>query len=403
MLKRILFVDDEPNILQAFERQLRKQFDLQTAIGPELGLQAITNNGPFPVVVSDLRMPHMNGIEFLTRVRQIAPDTVRVMLTGDADLGATIQAVNEGKVFRFLTKPCPSDMLARTLEAALEQHRLITSERELLERTLRGSIGVLSEILSLVNPAAFSRGHRVRRYVHQMSETLNLPERWQYELAAMLSQVGCVIVPLEVLDKSYGGHPLSPEEQKILASQTEVGHHLLAKIPRMENVARMVASQRASWNDKATASDVVKTGGELLRVALDFDEYMMQGGSVSTVLTRMRRSKEYNPEFVGALEQVQVAEATSETRQIKVAQLKISMIINADVFSKSGLLLLAKGQEVTGSVIARLDSFARTIGVVEPIAVIVTGTSQPLPSPDEFTGLATAVLRDGVNPSASLV
>jgi len=398
MPKRILCVDDETNVLQAFERQLRKQFDLKTALGPELGLQALADNGPFAVVVSDLRMPGMNGIEFLTRVRQKAPDTVRVMLTGDADLGATIKAVNEGQIFQFLTKPCPADMLARTLESGLEQHRLITAERELLERTLRGSIGVVSEILSLVNPSAFSRAHRIRRYVQQMAERLNLPDRWQYELAAMLSQIGCVVVPLEVLEKSYGGHVLTAEEQEILSSQSQVGHNLLAKIPRMENVAKMVADQRAPWTGKPAGTDLVKTGAQLLRVALDFDEYMMRGAAFDAVLTRMRRCKEYDPELIAVLEQVQVAEATSETRLVKVSQLRTSMIIHADVFSKSRLLLLAKGQEVTSSVIARLNSFARTIGVVEPIHVIVSCTNPQIPSPEEFTGLAAAVLRDASNP-----
>src|SRR5580704_2833849 len=113
MLKRILFVDDEPNVLQAFERQFRKQFEIHTAVGPAPGLTAVAENGPFSVIVSDLRMPGMDGIEFLTRVRQMAPDTVRVMLTGQADLGASIAAVNHGNIFQFLTKPCPSETLAR--------------------------------------------------------------------------------------------------------------------------------------------------------------------------------------------------------------------------------------------------------------------------------------------------
>src|ERR1700730_10145589 len=113
MLKRILCVDDEPNVLQAFERQFRKQFELHTAIGPERGLQAVAENGPFSVIVSDLRMPGMNGIEFLTRAKLMAPDTVRVMLTGQADLNATIAAVNQGNIFQFLIKPCPSDTLVR--------------------------------------------------------------------------------------------------------------------------------------------------------------------------------------------------------------------------------------------------------------------------------------------------
>src|SRR6185503_12829528 len=97
MTRRILCVDDDVHILQAFERQFRNQFEIQTALGPLLGLKAVAGDGPFAVVISDLRMPDMDGIEFLSRVRQASPDAVRIMLTGNADLNASISAVNEGK------------------------------------------------------------------------------------------------------------------------------------------------------------------------------------------------------------------------------------------------------------------------------------------------------------------
>ena len=106
MVRRILCVDDEPNVLLALERQFRKQFEIQTAVGSELGLKAIVENGPYAVVVSDLRMPVMDGNRFLAQVRKLSPDTVRVMLTGQADLADAITAVNEGHIFQFLTKPC---------------------------------------------------------------------------------------------------------------------------------------------------------------------------------------------------------------------------------------------------------------------------------------------------------
>src|ERR1022692_4876094 len=202
----------------AMERQFRRQFEIRTAVGPVLGLQAIAEAGPFAVVVSDLRMPVMDGVEFLTRVRAISPDSVRVMLTGQADMEAAIAAVNQGNIFQFLTKPCPSGTLTRALNSALEQYRLITAERELLEQTLRGSVGVLSEILSLPNPVAFGRAQRIRRYVVHMSARLDLPGRWQFEVAAMLSQIGSVTVPPEVMDKYYRRDPLTPEETQILAS-----------------------------------------------------------------------------------------------------------------------------------------------------------------------------------------
>ena len=371
MTERVLFVDDDTRVLQALERQLHKQFQIQTALGPELGLQAIASAGPFAVVVSDLRMPGMNGIEFLTRVRQAAPDAVRVMLTGEADLSATIAAVNDGQIFQFLTKPCPSDMLARAVKAALEQHRLITAERELLENTLRGAIGVLSEILGLVNPQAFSRTQRLRRYVQHMAQKLNLSEAWQYEVAAMLSQIGCVTVPPSILEKSYRMQPLTPAEEEILTSQSRVGSKLLVKIPRLENVGQMVAQQQSPWTPQPGAPDPVKTGAHLLKVASDFDEQVMRGNSLESVLTKMRGSPQYNPAFVAALQELQLEEAQSEVRWVNLAQLRPQMIISAGVYSKTGLVLLAKGQEVTDSAIARLNSFASLFGIIEPISVMV--------------------------------
>jgi response regulator RpfG family c-di-GMP phosphodiesterase len=257
MTDKILCVDDEPNILRAFERQLRGHFEVVTAQEPHQALQMIAENGPFAIVVSDLRMPDMNGIDFLSHVRQIAPDTVRVMLTGNADLSAAMTAVNEGRVFQFLTKPCPGDMLLRTLEAASEQHRLITAERELLEQTLQGSIGILVEILSHINPAAFSRSHRIRRYVRHMVKQLKLPDAWQYELAATLSQIGCVVVPPEIMEKIHSRRPLSATEQDMFRSQSLLGHKLLAKIPRLEKVARMVAQQESAWDGRQTSDPVL--------------------------------------------------------------------------------------------------------------------------------------------------
>jgi response regulator RpfG family c-di-GMP phosphodiesterase len=383
MTNKILCVDDEPKILEAFERQLRRQFDLQTAAGPEKGLQAISESGPFAVVVSDLRMPGMNGIEFLSRVRQTAPDAVRIMLTGDADLSAAMMAVNEGNIFQFLTKPCPADMLARSFQASLKQHQLITAERELLEQTLQGSIGALIEVLSLVNPAAFSRTHRIRRYVRHLAEQLKLADRWQYELAATLSQIGCVVVPPEVMDKSHLRRTLTAHEQEILSSQGMVGRNLLAKIPRLGKVAQMVAEQTANWNG-TESSDPVLIGAQLLRVALDFDEEVQQGKSLGEAMSLLRARRQHNPKFIDALRQLQIEVSKNQIRLVNLDQLKPGMHIEADLYSKTGLLLLAKGQEVTESAIARLTSFASLFGVAEPISVVIPGADQQTAPTDEL-------------------
>jgi CheY-like chemotaxis protein len=381
MLKRILCVDDEPNVLQAFERQFRREFDVQTAPGPEVALQRLAAEGPFAVVVSDMRMPVMDGAEFLSRVREHWPDTVRVMLTGQADLHSTMAAVNQGNIFQFLTKPCPTDILARAMNAALEQHRLIIAERELLEGTLRGSIGVLCEILSLVNTSAFGQAQRILRYVRCMAEALQLPDLWQYELAAMLSRIGCVTVPPEVMEKYRAGQPLGEAEKQLLQSQGRVGCDLLARIPRLEAVAQMVAHQSFEDLETQPISASVKTGAHLLKIACDFDEQISRGGSVEVILSKMRGCRKYDSTFVSALEKVQLEEAAGETRCVTLAQIKTGMILNYSVLSKTGLLLMAKGQEITASSIVRLQTFARTVGVVEPINIIVPSSGYAVPEP----------------------
>ena len=159
MTTKILCVDDELNVLEALSRSLRKDFRISIAQSGELGISMIENEGPFAVVVSDMRMPEMDGIEFLGRVQSMSPETVRIMLTGNADQQTAIRAVNDGNIFRFLNKPCPSDVLTSALTAGLEQYRLVNAEKNLLEQTLNKSVEVLVDILAIVNPTAFGRSH----------------------------------------------------------------------------------------------------------------------------------------------------------------------------------------------------------------------------------------------------
>ena len=129
--QRILFVDDEENILNGLRRSLRKHFDVQIAVGPEAGLRVLEENGPFAVVVSDYVMPGMNGVSFLKEAKVIAPNSVRMMLTGYADMNNAIRAINEGSIFRFLTKPCETEVMVKALTDGLEQYRLVMLEKEL--------------------------------------------------------------------------------------------------------------------------------------------------------------------------------------------------------------------------------------------------------------------------------
>ncbi|MGO8757588.1 MAG: response regulator [Terracidiphilus sp.] len=134
MNEKILFVDDEASVLDGYRRVLRLEFSLTTALSGEQGLATIKATGPYAVVVSDMRMPGMNGAEFLAQVRQRAPDSVRILLTGHADLDSAIDAVNKGNIFRFLTKPCEKQVLVDAIHSALEKFRERTAQKDLVKR-----------------------------------------------------------------------------------------------------------------------------------------------------------------------------------------------------------------------------------------------------------------------------
>ena len=130
MSEKILLVDDDFNLLDSFQRRLKEEFVVSTSLNGQEGLETIKVAGPFAVIISDLRMPGMDGVQFLSRVRELAPDSVRMLLTGHADLQTAIEAVNRGNIFRLLTKPCPPDSLRAALAAGVNQYRLVINERE---------------------------------------------------------------------------------------------------------------------------------------------------------------------------------------------------------------------------------------------------------------------------------
>ena len=390
MADRILCVDDDPNILEGYKRRLRKEFELDTAVGPEQGLRMVTEQGPFAVVVSDLQMPGMNGVEFLAHVRVHEPDTVRMLLTGNAELQAAIDAINQGQIFRFLTKPCTPEALANALEAGLAQHRLITAERELLEQTLSGSVRVLCEVLALVNPEAFGRSSRITRYVESIAAQLHVSELWSIKTAAMLSQIGCVILPESVLKKVYRGEVLTGEESQLFNQHPFVAYDLLAKIPRMKRVAEIIKFQDTYYDGYGVPGgtqqgNTIPMEARILKVALDFDALESAGKSKAEAFDGMKQRKGwYDPTVIDAMKTAFAREIKYEMKTAVVADLREGMILGEDIQSSQHVLLASKGQQVTQSMVMRLQNFGKASGVREPFTVMLPmkleGTSAGIPA-----------------------
>jgi CheY-like chemotaxis protein len=206
---RILCVDDEPNVISGFQRALRHEFQIEGCTDGDEALGALDTKGPFPVLVADMHMPGMNGVELLRRAAEKFPDTVRIMLTGNPEQRTAAEAVNHGQVFRFLTKPCDPKELSAALRAGLQQYHLAIAEKELLENTLHGAVKALVDILSMVDPMSFGLGQTLREDMKQFLQFLGRPSSWEYEIAAMLSQIGFVTVPQFVVKRSRASQGLT--------------------------------------------------------------------------------------------------------------------------------------------------------------------------------------------------
>ncbi len=376
MSEKILFVDDEPNILAGYKRQLRGQFEVETALGGEQGLEILSAQGPFAVVVTDFRMPGLDGVQFLTRARELSPDTVRMMLTGHAELNQAIDAINEGNIFRFLTKPCSPEAMANALNAGLEQHRLLHVERDLMEKTLSSIIRLLTDVLAMANPAAFSQTLRIRKIVRQINIALKTYDAWMYQLAAMLSQIGCIALPDEVLRKASLHQELTRIEESMYASHPMIAYKLLQSIPRIGVVAEIIRQQAKPYEEfsgepAGSEQRRVELGAQILKVAVDYDRMAQSGMIHEAVQQHMRlHNRRYNPVVVQALGEHEILNREWDVRMVGMSQLEIGMIADEDVCSKVGEVLVPHGQEFSLPLIERLHLFSGTVGVVEPFRVL---------------------------------
>ena len=376
----ILLVDDEPNVLLGYERVLHNEFKTHTAVGGAAALNSIRTRGPYAVVLSDMRMPEMDGIEFLTKVKHLAPDTTRIMLSGYADVKTALSAVNEGNIFRFLTKPCSKEILANTLTAALGQHRLVVSEKEILEKTLTGSLTVLSEVLSMASPAAFSRAMRLRRYMSHIMTTLSTANRWKFEVAAMLSQLGCVTMVAETIDAVYSGKPLSPKEQALYDTHPRIAGDLLQNIPRMESVAWMIAHQNqpitvdGDLGSREMAE--MRLGAEFLQAILAFDTLLRRGNSRTEAAIKItRQHPDLDQRIFMALVEVEPEDSKKERRTCRIEELAAGMIIDEEIRTDTGLLVVARYQEVSPFLILKLKNYHQKGAIIGDILVTVPRTS----------------------------
>jgi len=391
MTKKILCVDDDLNLLAAMGRNLRRHFQVETADGAESGLKALAEKGPFAVIVSDMRMPGMDGSAFLSRTGELAPDTVRVMLTGNNDQQTAVQAVNKGHVFSFITKPCQTEVLVETIGAALKHYELLTAERELLEQTLNGSVKLLTDILSLSDPAAFGKSQKLRIYARSYLDSYptEFSSLWEIELAAMLLNLGDVTMPPILLNKARSGILLTDAEQAIIESSPKAGAHLLSNIPRLEKVAEIVHYQNKGYDGSGFPQDEVKNvripfGSRLLKVLQAILLLEEAGFSHEDAIEQIQAEiAGFDPEIVQNCRALSLGVENSMPTQVEVETVAVKELHNRDVLAsalmtKDGMVIAPKGTEMSNFILQKVRNFA-ALDVLKEFVEVRKRLPNPVP------------------------
>ena len=356
---RILCVDDEPLVLEGLRDSLRRSFDVCVATSGADGLALLRENRRgYAVVISDMRMPAMHGAAFLSEAKRVAPLTVRMLLTGHADADAAIAAVNDGQIFRFLTKPCDRDELIRACAGALWQHRVQVAERDLLEQTLHGSVKALTDVLALANPAAFGRGGRLKEIVGALARETGRDDAWEVEVASDARPRRRRDAPPTTAEKLYAGAILTADEQRMAARVPGVTLRILGNIPRLEGVLQIIGAYRRRF-DSSRHDGVVPVGARMLRIASDFLRLESERGSPALALDTMRgREGVYDPDMLDAFARtIGIARRGQRVREVPVCDLQVGMTIVSEVRAGPGHLLIARGFPVTPELIDRLRNF----------------------------------------------
>ena len=372
-LPSILCVDDEPRVVDSLAVHLRRDYQVLAANGGTSALQILKDKGAPAVVVSDMRMPGMDGATLLKHVKQLYPETTRILLTGEPGRDAAISAVNEGQVFRFLTKPCPPDQLRSAIEAGVAHHRLLIAEKVLLQETVIGCIRALIDILAITNPVAFGRATRVKRLATELAASIGSAGFWQLEAAAMLSQIGYISLPIELVEKLYYGKRLTPEERVLADGAPSVAQKLLGRIPRLEPVMEILTASRQAKLEMPDG--LVKLGAHILRLVLDYDAQIAQGHSADVALASIRaQSGRFDSKLVENLESlVGLAGSAPEVKEVLVGRLTPGMVFMDDLYTQIGTLLVPKGFEVTETFLERARNFGPGI-LQEKVRVLASAS-----------------------------
>jgi len=394
-------IDDDDDDLRLLEESIREIPNFNVTFhgynNLPSGMSALQHD-PGNLLFLDYRLGAKTGIEAFRELQGMGYTKPVILLTGNGDEQTAVEAIQSG-IADYLSKTTLAPtILHHAITNALDKHQLrqsiqkqqqqveaanresllrIRSEKEVLEHTLIGSLEAMTQALSIMNPEVFSRSIRISRYVTAIAKQMKLTEIWQLEVAALLSQIGCITFPPEILHNLAKGKELGHKEAQLYQQYPSIGADMLRKIPRMERVADIIEYQEHTLNDPAYQGtpDAIPLESRILKVAIDMDTLESTGHSKQQAMDTLRiHVKKYDPTVLNHLREI-TKNAVLKTQEVTMAELGPPMVLAEDIRAKSGAMVLPKGQPVTVTMLTRLHNFSIFQPIREPLTVFLPVTT----------------------------
>jgi response regulator RpfG family c-di-GMP phosphodiesterase len=379
----IMVVDDNPANLQLLEYMLLQQgYEVRSFPRGRLALAAAYQEPP-DLILLDIKMPEMSGYEVCEQLKS-SPRLSGIPVIFISALDAIedkVKGFQSGGV-DYISKPFQFEEVQARVESHVKLRRALQAEQDLLARTLGGVVETLWELVQLTSPGLAIRSGAIRDIMLRITKRTEIRDPWQYELAAMMCLMGCITLPDEVFERAYRGQDLSPDEDRMFHAHPERAARLLSNIPRLEVVAEIIRGQQRA-EAEPSAMEPSRQGAHMLHLALELDRRIYCGVASSSVLAELRLLGRFDSRMLDALEGYSPAKAEFEVRGIPIRELRAGMVLEKDVLSHGGNLILKEGTILTETWIERLGNFARALGAQKLVDVRIPKLAG-LGKPEEF-------------------
>ncbi|MAT70054.1 MAG: hypothetical protein CMJ58_11080 [Planctomycetaceae bacterium] len=372
---RMLVVDDDLSLLNSFRRNLCFDYDLTVAASGPDALELMAEKGPFNVIMTDMRMPKMDGLELIDQARKLSPDSIYMMLTGNQDVATATRAVNDGQVFRFLTKPCEIDDIRKALEAATKQFELLNAERELLHKTFCGAVSAVIGVAEKADPRLQGMGVGVSAVAQTICQVVELEPRWEFKLASRIAPLGFALTEFPKFRCGDEGFDPVGHDAEIYQAAADAAAELLTSIPRLELVSDII--RRYPQETKPfchlrpkTAGAIAQVGASLLRVALHTQFGLSHGMRGGEIVKELRRALPEVHEGVCKAIDEMTASLDIVRIPMTVAELVPGMVLAKDALSCDKSVMYRAGLRLLPEHLEQLNKHCGTDG-----NVVVTQTS----------------------------